>query len=227
MRVCYGKRCKADEFFRKLLQIPVLASLLPTGSQRDIHLPDLSPVRVGGSQLPLSLCCTWYWELHIPWDPGPTEVFGWEDYGGVLWLALSFNVFYIKLNYINRGILYAQFQAELSSCDETTHQGGGKKFHHAQHLGSVSTFGVVAYQARSAIRHHNILWMFLTAEKTSRLSLNNWVIETPKVGWSWDGRKIIYIHIHTHIYKENPYSWDTVLRVFVLKISRLFDVIPK
>lgn len=60
----------------------------------------------------------------------------------------------------------------VPSCDETTHQAAGKGFPHAQHLGSVSTFGNRAYQARSTVGHHNILWMILIAEKTSKVSLN-------------------------------------------------------
>lgn len=54
------------------------------------------------------------------------------------------------------------------------------------------------------LRHRKILWMLLIAEKTWRLSFNNWVLEPPKVGWSWDGNKN-NIYTCTHIYRENSF----------------------
>lgn len=67
---------------------------------------------------------------------------------GCFWLAIS--SLYIKLKYLNRGILQAKFL--LSFHDETTHQGGGKAFCHPKHLGNASTIYIAAYQARSAVR---------------------------------------------------------------------------
>jgi len=57
------RRCKGNlraAVITELLQIAVLSCLLPPGSQTSIYLLGLSPVRVEGSQLPLSLCHTWY-----------------------------------------------------------------------------------------------------------------------------------------------------------------------
>lgn len=54
------------------------------------------------------------------------------------------------------------------------------------------------------LRHHKILWMLLMAEKTWRLLFNNWVLEPPKVGWSWDGNKN-NIYTCTHIYREKSF----------------------
>lgn len=107
------------------------------------HLPGLFLVRARGSQLPLSLCCTWYWQLNSPWDPGPTEVFGQEDYRDVCGLLFPFKCLY--KNKVTEGFC-------KPSHDETSHQGGGKGFHHPQHLGSASTFGIAAYQSRSAVK---------------------------------------------------------------------------
>ena len=221
------RRCKGNlraAVITELLQIAVLSCLLPPGSQTSIYLLGLSPVRVEGSQLPLSLCHTWYWQLNSPWDPGPMEVFSWEDYRDVLWLAL------FLLRFLYKTKLAKQRDSVTAVLGWTllpwwNHvPGRWEGVSPCSAPGQCVHFWHCSIQARSALRHHNILSMLLTAEKPLRLLLNYRVMEPPKAGWSWDGKIVC---IHTHVYKENPYCWGKALRAFVLKRSSLFDEILK